>query len=110
MKFDDIIALAKQGYKPADIKELLSLSTEPEPAQPEPEPAQPEPEQVQPEPERTQTGTDNSQEIEALRAQLAQTQAALKTAQQANTRQNLQDETKAQETINNINDWARSFM
>lgn len=29
MKINDIIALAKQGYKPADIKELISLA-EPE--------------------------------------------------------------------------------
>lgn len=28
MKFDDIVALAKQGYKPADIRELLAISTE----------------------------------------------------------------------------------
>ena len=26
LKLDDIIALAKQGYKPADIKELIELS------------------------------------------------------------------------------------
>lgn len=26
MKLDDIIALAKQGYKPSDIKELIELS------------------------------------------------------------------------------------
>lgn len=43
MTLSDIIALAKQGYKPADIKELLSLATEPEPL-PAQEPAQaPEP-------------------------------------------------------------------
>ena len=28
MKFGDIVALAKQGYTPADIKELMSLSDE----------------------------------------------------------------------------------
>ena len=28
MKLTDIIALAKQGYTPADIKELLTLATE----------------------------------------------------------------------------------
>lgn len=28
MKLEDIIALAKQGYKPADIKELIELSKE----------------------------------------------------------------------------------
>lgn len=32
MKLTDIIALAKQGYKPADIKELLTMA-DPEPAQ-----------------------------------------------------------------------------
>lgn len=29
MKFSDIVALAKQGYTPADIKELMSLSEDP---------------------------------------------------------------------------------
>lgn len=29
MKFGDIVALAKQGYTPADIKELMSLSEDP---------------------------------------------------------------------------------
>ena len=28
MNFSDILALAKQGYKPSDIKELLSIPTE----------------------------------------------------------------------------------
>lgn len=28
MKFSDILALAKQGYTPADIRELLSMQTE----------------------------------------------------------------------------------
>ena len=45
MKFSDILDLARQGYKPSDIRELLSM-TEPEP-EPEPKP-EPEPE---PEPE-----------------------------------------------------------
>ena len=52
MKLTDIIELAKQGYKPSDIRELLKIGTETEPQQdpePEPEPeAQPDPE---PEPE-----------------------------------------------------------
>lgn len=29
MKFSDLIALAKQGYTPADVKELMSLSEDP---------------------------------------------------------------------------------
>ena len=51
MKFSDILDLARQGYKPSDIKEFLSINTdntEPEP-KPDPEPdPKPEPD---PEPE-----------------------------------------------------------
>lgn len=40
MKLTDIIALAKQGYKPADIKELLTMADqEPTPAPAAPAPA-----------------------------------------------------------------------
>ena len=41
MKFSDILDLARQGYKPSDIRELLSMDTEPEPkpeTKPETEP------------------------------------------------------------------------
>ena len=34
MKLTDIIGLAKQGYKPSDIRELLKIETETEPEQP----------------------------------------------------------------------------
>ena len=51
MKLTDIIELAKQGYKPADIRELLKIETETEPQpQQDPEP-QPEPEQPAEDPE-----------------------------------------------------------
>lgn len=50
MKLTDIIELAKQGYKPADIRELLKIETETE-LQPQQDP-EPEPEaQTDPEPE-----------------------------------------------------------
>lgn len=46
MKLADIIALAKQGYTPADIRDLLSIAEEtsekPEESAPDPEPAQAE--------------------------------------------------------------------
>ena len=60
MKLTDIIELAKQGYKPADIRELLKIETETGPkSEPDPEPepeAQTDPEtepeaQTDPEPE-----------------------------------------------------------
>ena len=37
MKFSDILDLARQGYKPSDIKELLSMDTETK-SEPENEP------------------------------------------------------------------------
>lgn len=37
MKFGDIVALAKQGYTPADVKELISLSEDPKDDTPEEE-------------------------------------------------------------------------
>lgn len=42
MKFSDILDLARQGYKPSDIRELLSMDTETK-SEPEPEP-EPKPE------------------------------------------------------------------
>ena len=52
MKFSDILDLARQGYKPSDIKELLSIEHEPDPdPEPKPEP-EPDPEpKPEPEPE-----------------------------------------------------------
>ena len=50
MKFSDILDLARQGYKPSDIKELLSINTENEP-KPEPEPKTETEPKTEPEPE-----------------------------------------------------------
>ena len=79
MKFTDILDLARQGYKPADIKELLSLNTdpvnepdpEPEP-KPEPEPGpEPEPEpgpkpEPEPEPDYKKLYEDTLKKLDAL--------------------------------------------
>ena len=63
MKLTDIIELAKQGYKPADIRELLKIETETGPkSEPDPEP---EPEaQTDPETE-PEAQTDPETEPEA---------------------------------------------
>ena len=34
LSITDIVSLAKAGYKPADVKELITLSKEPEPGEP----------------------------------------------------------------------------
>ncbi len=55
MKFTDIIALAKQGFTPADIREFLKLDTEPETASAEADPA---PVSEDPTTEETQAAAD----------------------------------------------------
>lgn len=72
MNIKDIIALAKAGYKPGEIKELLELAV-PEP-EPEKEP-EPEPEQKEPEPD--------------YKAMYEESQKKLLAAQKANQRQPL---------------------
>lgn len=47
MNLSDIIALAKQGYKPADIRELIALGNEQEQKQKQPDP-QPDPDPTTP--------------------------------------------------------------
>ena len=54
--FKDIVELAKAGYKPADVKELLSLMKETEPEKKEPEKKEPE----KKEPENKETQTQNA--------------------------------------------------
>ena len=96
MNLSDIIALAKQGYKPADIRELIALGNEqekqkqPDP-QPDPEPttppepaAEPAPEQgaetAERRPEAAVAAADNNTstdpQIEDLKRQIAELQAA----------------------------------
>ena len=55
MKLTDIIELAKQGYKPADIRELLKIETEMET---KPAAADPAPAAADPEPEDTPAAED----------------------------------------------------
>lgn len=55
MKFTDIIALAKQGFTPSDIREFLKLDTEPETASAAADPA---PVSEDPEPEETPAAAD----------------------------------------------------
>ena len=97
LKLDDIVALAKQGYKPADVKELIELSKEadkePEPEEktsddkPEEEPtetvAKPE-EKPSAEPEEASKVVDYKKKVEELEAKLSE-------LQKANTRKNIAD-------------------
>lgn len=95
MNLSDIIALAKQGYKPADIRELIALGNEqekqkqPDP-QPDPEPTTPPEPVTEPAPEQEAVTAERPPEtaaepadkntpdpqIEDLKRQIAELQAA----------------------------------
>lgn len=94
MNLSDIIALAKQGYKPSDIRELIALGNEQEKKQPDPQPdpepttppapvTEPAPEQeaatAERPPEAAGTAADKNTsdpQIEDLKRQIAELQAA----------------------------------
>jgi DNA-binding transcriptional MerR regulator len=87
MKLDDIIALAKQGYKPGDIKELLGMAEENKTAEPETLPEEPAqqaaatPEGQPPVDTVEQAQTDNTAVLED---KIKELEGKLQQAQQAN--------------------------
>ena len=87
MKLDDIIALAKQGYKPGDIKELLGMAEENKTAEPETLPEEPAqqaaatPEEQPPVDTVEQAQTDNTAVLED---KIKELEGKLQQAQQAN--------------------------
>ena len=92
MKFEDLVAFAKAGYKPADVKELLEMQIESNQPEPEPEPIQ-EPE---PEPDYKKLYEESL--------------AKLKEAQKANVLKDVSssDDNKSDDDI--VKDLFRSFM
>ena len=116
MNFSDILALAKQGYKPSDIKELLTIPTEDTSSLPSalpddgtdggstPTPSAPDPSKEEPKEEPKPNPLDD--EVKALRAELEQTKKSLAKAQEANRREPMGSEKKADP----IEDIVRKFM
>lgn len=110
LNFGDIVALAKQGYKPADIKELMALDIPETPEAHETEtPAEnPTPPEKSEDPATSAKATEQpeedktkDEEIEALRAKVAELQ---KNNQTANQSGNAPDPQK------DLDDIVRSFM
>ena len=105
MKWEDIVALAKAGYKPADVKELMAM--EPKKQEPEQEPNQ-EPEQ---EPNQEPEQKHEPEQEPDYKKMYEESQEALKQAQSKNIRM---DASKKDGTEKNdtelLQDWARSFM
>ncbi len=111
ISFGDIIALAKQGYKPADIKELMALDIPETPEAPEtPEtPAEdPAPPEKSDDPATSakateQPGEDKTkgEEIEALKAKVAELQKTNQATDQSGNTPDPQTD---------LDDIVRSFM
>ena len=117
MNFSDILALAKQGYKPSDIKELMAIPTDDkslasgEPSDKDKEvdaPISPEasaPKSDDPKPEDKKANPIED-ELAALKEELNKTKEALAKAQEANKREPISAPSKG----NEIEDIVRKFM
>lgn len=118
MIIGDLVALAKAGYTPAQVKEILSLQVPEANGKPE-EPAaifpkeetQPEPENNVPEAEVTaneNSGGELQETIDSLKAELEKVKRDLAEAQENNIRRdNSGNKPNKQEQLNNI---VRAFM
>ena len=100
LNLTDIVALAKQGYKPNDIKELIELTKEAPEGKPEDQEKQPIPEDAEkpsedkPKEEEKKDGgaspdqLDYKEEVEKLKAQLQEKEDKLAKLQKENVRRN----------------------
>ena len=100
MNIKDIVELAKAGYKPNEVKELMKMAeqqnqNEPEPNQNEPNQNEPEPNQNEPEPNQNEPNQnetepnqnhDESNEISKLNEKISELERELKVAQEHNRR------------------------
>ena len=116
MNFGDIVALAKQGYKPADIKELLSLDIPETTDTPATEtPAQGK---TEPTPEQTTLKLDDNPtpakatgqqlESEQDKARIAELEKQVKDLQSTNQSKDVSGHVQDPQT--DIDDFVRSFM
>ena len=122
LNLTDIVALAKQGYKPNDIKELIELTKEaPEDdkgdqgTQPRPEepgkPSEDKPlEDNQKDGEASNDQLDYKEEVEKLKAQLQETENKLSKLQKENTRRNADTDEDKKSDAEAFADVMKSFM
>ena len=105
MTLTDIIALAKQGYKPGDIKELIEIAKTAEPEDKTEPPVEPP---AEPE-DKTEPPIDYTAEIEKLKAENEKIKSDLAKAQEMNrTSPGPEDKTESNDEI--IKNMVLSFM
>lgn len=123
MKFTDLIAFARAGWKPADVREFLA-GTKDDAGNEEPaetaakESAQPEPEKEAtaatpeaPPEDKEQKNNDLAGQVADLKKQLKKAQADLAKAQQANVRtDNSGGATNKSPSNDALEDLVRSYM
>ena len=117
VSLSDLIALAKAGYTPANVKELISLSETVEPQKTEEPkedaPAPTTPKSADPKPEETKAPEkepeDKPEETVDYKALYEKSQADLKAAQEAN-RSSSQPEDKSADLEKHLAETFASFM
>lgn len=124
--FRDIIDLAKAGYKPGDVKELLQIANEQKAVSEEPpvttpkEDAQPEVEKApnanadkpvsETQPEQADALKDLLSQIETLKAQSDEKDKLIKQIQKDNASRNIKTEAKEKTEDEILADIVRNFM
>ena len=115
ISFNDIVSLAKAGYKPADVKELIALSeTAEQSKQEEPQGAAPaidEPKSVSPEPDRAPENIEPAKPEETVdyKKLYEQSQEDLKKAQAANIKKD-NAPAQAPDPMKNLTDLVSSYL
>lgn len=121
--FKDIIDLAKAGYKPADVKELLQLANEQKPVSEEMPVTVPK-EETQPEAKKepeavSETQTDKQEDenlknlqnqVEDLKRQSNEKDKLIKQIQKENSSRNTKEETTQKSEEDTLADIVRNFM
>lgn len=113
--FKDIVEFAKAGWKPGDVKEIIEAASKLEVKEEEPAVTTPK-EEVQPEPENSQKETSeqpkedkaSDDKVAELQKQIDDLNNQLKSAQEQNTKKNLQGTVQTDQE--KLEDIARSFM
>lgn len=122
LNLTDIVALAKQGYKPNDIKELIELTkeapeddkgdqgTQPSPEEPE-KPSEDKPtEDNQKDGAASSDQLDYKEEVEKLKAQLQETENKLSKLQKENVRRNADTDEDKKSDAEAFADVMKQFM
>lgn len=124
LSLSDIVALAKQGYKPSDIKELLNTFTSMQSSGEAEQKTEDNPQNDEAEEEKGEArASENDEadainikeekaksEIEDLKKQIIEAKKELKEAQQANTSKDISKGENKKSDVDIINEMARNFM